>query len=56
MQIEECRRAFYAGAMACYGAMMGAMDGTDDDALAALRKIHVELMNLPSDLNEKIKP
>ena len=51
VQREECRRAFYAGAWACFCAMLEAVAPEDEDECERrVQAIQDEIENVPKDL------
>ena len=51
VQREECRRAFYAGAWACFCAVLAATEPDDEDECERLlQAIENEIKNIPKDL------
>lgn len=53
IQREEMRRAFYAGAVACFGVVMTAVGPDDDEECATnLEVLQQELATFSSDLRE----
>lgn len=54
IQREECRRAFYAGAAACFTLTLEATFPTDEDQCERnLQAIEAEIRQFPSDLRVK---
>jgi len=51
IQREECRRAFYAGAWACFCAVLAASEPADEDECERrLQALQDEIENVPKDL------
>jgi hypothetical protein len=51
IQREECRRAFYAGAWACFCAVLAATEpDNEDECERRLQAIQDEIQNIPKDL------
>jgi hypothetical protein len=51
VQREECRRAFYAGAWACFTAVLSATEPDDEDECERnLEALQAEIQNAPLDL------
>jgi hypothetical protein len=54
VQREECRRAFYAGAVCMFGLMLAATVPEDEDECELrIQRIHDELNAYPQDLRVK---
>lgn len=51
VQVEECRRAFYAGAISFYRLMMEASQDPNEAVCERnLERLHAELQEMPRDL------